>query len=291
MKKILLILAVSCSVSLAWAETIVKDTIMATNNGYINEGAKTTKLIQSVWNMEVRAYSGFTRWGFVEIPLEKIDMDAVKTEFRIYLTGEKLATKNADQTLNTSSYTSDDLMDKGLKLSLYALNYTFNSDLTWETRTTPDGTNEIWVGDLAVDNSNKDTYLVWDVTELVKTKKNAGDTHIRFRLTSKDATQMLRLRQVKISTGETGSYFPRLVQERIATGIFDVKASAGLSVSPTIATDFIRIQEGVFAQILNIHGQLIKRVVIENGLINVSDFDSGMYFVKTEAGVGRFIKK
>ena len=58
MKKILLTLAIACSVSFVWAETIVKDTIMATNNGYINEGAKTTKLIQSVWNMEVRTYNG-----------------------------------------------------------------------------------------------------------------------------------------------------------------------------------------------------------------------------------------
>lgn len=291
MKKILLTLVVACSVSLIWAETIVKDTIMATNNGYINEGAKTTKLIQSVWNMEVRTYTNFTRWGFVEIPLAKADLNAVKTEFRIYLTGERLATKNADQTLNVNSYTSDDLTDKGLKLSLYALNYTFDKELTWETRTTPDGTNEIWVGDLAVDNNSKDTYLVWDVTELVKTRKNAGDTHIRFRLTTKDATQMLRIRQVKITTGETGSYFPRLVQERISTGIFDVNAPAGLTVLPTIATDYIRISDGTHAQILNLQGQLIKNVVVENGLLDVSGFNSGIYLVKTEAGVGRFIKK
>jgi len=291
MKKILLTLAVACSVSLIWAETFVKDTIMATNNGYINEGTKTAKLNQSVWNMEVRTYTNFTRWGFVEIPLAKADVNAVKTEFRIYLTGERLATKNADQTLNVNSYTSDDLTDKGLKLSLYALNYTFDKELTWETKTTPDGTNEIWVGDLAVDNTSKDTYLVWDVTELVKTKKNAGDTHIRFRLTTKDATQMLRMRQVKITTGETGSYFPRLVQERISTGIFDVEAPAALTVTPTVASDYIRISEGKYAQIMNVHGQIIRNMFIEDGMVNVTDFSSGMYFVKTEAGVGRFIKK
>lgn len=291
MKKILLTLVVACSVSLIWAETIVKDTIMATNNGYINEGAKTTKLIQSVWNMEVRTYTNFTRWGFVEIPLAKADLNAVKTEFKIYLTGEKLATKNADQTLNVNSYTSDDLTDKGLKLSLYALNYTFDKELTWETRTTPDGTNEIWVGDLAVDNTSKDTYLVWDVTELVKTRKNAGDTHLRFRLTTKDATQILRLRQVKITTGETGQYFPRLVQERISTGIFDVEAPAALTVTPTVTSDYIRISEGKSAQIMNIHGQMIRNVLIEDGMVNVMNLNSGIYFVKTEAGVGRFIRK
>lgn len=291
MKKILLTLAIACSVSFVWAETIVKDTIMATNNGYINEGAKTTKLIQSVWNMEVRTYNGFTRWGFVEIPLVKADLNAVKTEFRIYLTGEKLATKNADQTLNVNSYTSDDLTDKGMKLSLYALNYTFDKELTWETRTTPDGTNETWVGDLAVDNTSKDTYLVWDVTELVKTRKNAGDTHLRFRLTTKDATQILRIRQVKITTGETGSYFPRLVQERISTGIFDVEAPAALTVTPTIASDYIRVSEGRSAQIINVHGQMIRNVLIEDGMVNVMNLNGGIYFVKTEAGVGRFIKK
>ncbi|MEA4935170.1 MAG: hypothetical protein VB102_00865 [Paludibacter sp.] len=291
MKKILLTLAIACSVSFVWAETIVKDTIMATNNGYINEGAKTTKLIQSVWNMEVRTYNGFTRWGFVEIPLAKADLNAVKTEFRIYLTGEKLATKNADQTLNVNSYTSDDLTDKGMKLSLYALNYTFDKELTWETRTTPDGTNETWVGDLAVDNTSKDTYLVWDVTELVKTRKNAGDTHLRFRLTTKDATQILRLRQVKITTGETGQYFPRLVQERISTGIFDVEAPGALAVTPTVTSDYIRISEGKSAQIMNMHGQMIRSVLIEDGMVHVADLNCGMYFVKTEAGVGRFIKK
>lgn len=290
MKKLLLIIAVFCYCTTSWADTIVRDTIMATNNGYINEGAKTSKLIQSVWNMEVRNITGFTRWGYVEIPLAKIDLTASKIEFKIYLTGEKLATKNADQTLNTSSYTSDDLTDKGLKLSLYLLNYSFDNNITWDSRVLPTTENELWVGDVAVVNTNKDTYLVWDVTDLVKARKTANETSLRIRLTTKDASQILRLRQVKISTGETGAYFPRLVQERSVTGLSDIEADKSI-VSPTLAVDQVTVTEGIHACVFNIQGEVVLNQRIENKTLNVSNLKSGMYFLKTEAGTGRFIKK
>lgn len=290
MKKILLIIAVICCTTAVWADTIVKDTIMVTNNGYINEGAKTTKLIQSVWNMEVRTITGFTRWGLVEIPLDRIDLDATKIEFKIYLTGEKLATRNADQTLNTTSYTSDDLTDKNLKLSLYLLNYSFDSNVTWDLKTVPTSENEVWVSDVAVDNASKDTYLVWDVTSLVKARKTANQTHIRLRLTAKDATQMLRLRQVKISTGETGSYFPRLVQERSVTGLQEVNADKSI-VFPTVANNQINVSEGTHACVYDLGGKIVLNQRIENKTLNISGLKNGMYLLKTEAGSGRFIKK
>lgn len=290
MKKILLIIAIICCSTIVWADTIVKDTIMATNNGYINEGAKTTKLIQSVWNMEVRTISGFTRWGLVEIPLDRIDLNATKIEFKIYLTGEKLATKNADQTLNTTSYTSDDLTDKNLKLSLFLLNYSFDSNVTWDLKTVPTAENEAWVGDVAVDNTSKDTYLAWNITDLVKAKKAANETHLRLRLTTKDATQMLRLRQVKISTGETGSYFPRLVQERSVTGLLEVDADKSI-VFPTVANNQINVLEGTHASIFDMGGKIVLNQRIENKTLNISGLKNGMYLLKTEAGTGRFIKK
>jgi hypothetical protein len=42
---------------------------------------------------------------------------------------------------------------------------------------------------------------------------------------------------------------------------------------------------------MNIHGQMIRNVLIEDGMVNVMNLNSGIYFVKTEAGVGRFIRK
>jgi len=290
MKKLVLIIAIFCFSSAVWSETIVKDTIMATNNGFINEGAKTSKLIQTVWNMEVRTYTNFTRWGFVEIPLDKIDVLASKIEFKVYLTGEKLATKNADLTLNTSSYTSDDLTDKGMKLSLYVLNYTFDNNVAWDSRTLPTADNESWAGDVAVDNTSKDTYLVWNITDLAKAKKTANETSLRLRLTSKDATQLLRLRQIKISTGEIGPYFPRLIQERTLTGLSEVATEKSI-VFPTIAINQIKIIEGVHVSIYDMQGKIVLTQQIENKTLNISSLKSGMYLLKTEAGTSRFIKR
>lgn len=290
-KNLLFIISLLCC-SFIWAQDSVNDTIMATNNGYINEGAPTTKLIQSVWNMEVRTTTKYTRWGYVQIPLEKIVLDAQKTEFKIYLTGEKLATKNGDGTLNVNSYTSDDLEGKGLKLSLNLLNYTFDNNMTWDLRTMPDGTNEIHLGDVEVDNTHKDTYLVWDVSEVVKARKAAGDTHIYLRMESKDAPEMLRLRQVKISTGETGSYFPRLIQARAGgVGISDTKIDK-LTIYPTIVTSCITITEGSRALVYNMHGQLMMDKAIVGGILDVSGLDKGFYILKNDRGsIARFIKE
>jgi len=294
MKKLLLIITVFCFSTSVWADTIVKDTIMCTtNNGCITEVYKSTTLIKTAWNMEVKTATGFTRWGYVEIPLDKLNLNATKIEFKIYLTGEKLATKNADQTLNTSTYTSDDLANKGLKLSLYFLNYSFDSNVSWDLRTIPTLENEVSVGDISVDNTNKDTYLIWDVTDLVKAKKMANETHLRIRLATKDATQLLRLRQINTTaTGvvQTGSYYPRLVQERSVTGMSEVNTDKSI-VFPTVATNRIIVTDGIRVTIYDTQGKIVLTQQIENKTLNISSLKSGIYLLKTESGICRFIKK
>lgn len=291
MKKSLLFGAALLCSTLMWAEGTVNDTIMASNNGYINEGAPTSKLIQSVWNMEVRTTTKYTRWGYIQIPLEKIDAGAIKVEFKIYLTGENLSTKNADGSLNPNSYTSDDLDGKGIKLSANVLNYTFDSNMTWNTRTMPDGSNEINLGDIELDNSIKDTYLAWDVTSIVKERKAAGENYINIRLESKNSPEMLRIRQVKITTGETGAYYPRLIQTKASVGIFSPNADE-LEIYPTVVTDIINITEGSFAKVYDIQGRIVKEQAIMNKTLNVSDLSGGLYIIRNDLGAAaKFIKK
>jgi len=290
-KTLLFVIAVFCS-TLMWAEGTANDTIIASSNGFINENVPTVKVNQSVWNMEVRTTTKYTRWGYLQLPLEKIVADASKIEFKVYLTGEKLATKTGDGSLNPTSYTSDDLDGKGLKLSLNLMNYTFDSNLTWDSRIIPDVTNETHIGDVEIDNSHKDTYLVWDVTDVVKARKAAGDNHIYLRLETKDATEMLRIRQVKVTTSETGSYYPRLIQTRTAeVGIIDTKADE-LAIYPTIVTTQITIADGIRAMIYNMQGKLLIDRTIDNNVIDVSDLDNGLYILKNDKGaIAKFIKK
>lgn len=292
MRKLLLLAVAILSTGIASAEnTTVNDTIVATNNGYINEGAPASKLIQSVWNMEIRTTTKYTRWGYIALPLDKVEDSASKIVFHVYLSGEKLATKNADGSLNVNSYTSDDLDGKDLKLTLNHLKYTFDSSITWESRTLPDETNEENLGDIAVDNNSKDTYLEWDLTVLAKQKKAAGDSHIYLRLEAKNSSEILRIRQVKITTGEQGAYYPRLIQTKAASSIVSDEADR-LEIYPTLVTDEINIPVGSSVKIYDVQGKLVVNKTVDGQKINVTELKTGMYVLRNELGsVAKFVKK
>lgn len=73
-----------------------------------------------------------------------------------------------------------------------------------------------------------------------------------------------------------------------AVGIADNMTSKAVRFYPNPATDFINVEtnmnsaENNYIEIINLHGQLLKRVKISNlkQTVNISGIDSGIYFVR-----------
>lgn len=73
-----------------------------------------------------------------------------------------------------------------------------------------------------------------------------------------------------------------------SVGISDNKTSQALRFYPNPATDYIHVEsfnnnfENSYMDIINLHGQIVKRVEISNAkqTIDVSGFDSGIYFIR-----------
>lgn len=70
---------------------------------------------------------------------------------------------------------------------------------------------------------------------------------------------------------------------------------SALSVVPNIAADFIAIisSKQQDAVIMNSSGQLIKRINLINGnqLVNISTWQTGIYFIRSAEGAARFVKQ
>ena len=82
-----------------------------------------------------------------------------------------------------------------------------------------------------------------------------------------------------------------------AVGITDNLASKAVNFYPNPATDFINVeaisiaQENRFMDIINLHGQLVKRVEITDSkqTVDISGLKSGIYFVRTGKHTERLV--
>ena len=265
--------------------------IQPSNNGYINEGTPSTSLVQNVWGMQIKSSPGFTRYGYLEFPLSNIDYASKKIDFKIFLAGPKTPAPN----------TTDNIDGSGLKLSINAVDYTFDNTLTWNNKTIPTTTNEVLVGEIPLTNANKDNWISIDVTSIAKKKKALGESSIRFRLASENSSLMLQFRQMRLNNGiwESGAYYPRLVQDSTigmqvmrsqVISSLDNQYTQDLIVYPTISNNQITIN-GVNVQVFDIYGRLVLNKKIVDNTLKISGLKNGIYIVKTEAGLGRFIKR
>ncbi|MEA4851176.1 MAG: T9SS type A sorting domain-containing protein [Paludibacter sp.] len=210
MRKLLLLLAVTCSFTSIWSQTILD--IQPSYNGYINEGAATTTLgtYQANYDFQVKRSTGYSRWGYLEFPLATINDHASSINLKIYLSGNPPI---------TDFPTTDDLNSTPtVVLGVNKINYSFDNTLTWNNRTIPDANNEMSVGTVTLTNASKSTWINIDITSLAKSMKAAGQTYIRFRFFVANGAgigQLLHFRQM-VMNGSTiigaGAYYPRISQ-------------------------------------------------------------------------------
>ena len=283
MKKLLLSLIALCSFTgMLWSQTTTD--IQPTYNGYLNQGTPTVTLIQNPWDFQIKNATGFSRYGYLEFPLANIDATASTISFKIYLSGPKMIDFPTTSVLDGA----------GLSLLVNTINYTFDNTLTWNNQTVPNANNETSVASIPMLDALKDTWIAVDITTLVKTMKTAGNTYIRFRLSTQGGNgELLRFRQMEMS-GSTvlgiGAYYPRLVQvTSVSTGLNEISTQNSI-LYPTISSDRIMIK-GITARVFDVKGKLVLNEIIKNGILNIYSLETGMYFVKTESGSGRFIKQ
>ena len=82
-----------------------------------------------------------------------------------------------------------------------------------------------------------------------------------------------------------------------AVGISDNFAAKTVSFYPNPATDFIYVeskanaQQNTYMDIINLHGQLVKRIEISNmkQTVDISEFDSGVYFIRSGKHTERLV--
>ena len=112
---------------------------------------------------------------------------------------------------------------------------------------------------------------------------------------------MLQFRQMRLNNGiwESGAYYPRLVQDSTigmqvmrsqVISSLDNQYTQDLIVYPTISNNQITIN-GVNVQVFDIYGRLVLNKKIVDNTLKISGLKNGIYIVKTEAGLGRFIKR
>lgn len=279
-------LAISCGVASAQV-TEVTDTIAVVKNGFLNASGSDKTLDDmnnSNWNMEVKNYGSYSRWGYLNFPLEKIVDSSKGISMALYLTGEKLGTPG-----NLNSYTSDDLGD-GVTLEFYACKYDYDGSVSWSTKVEPTADNEVLLGSIVCTNDSKDTFLSIDVTDYVKTVKSEGKEYLNVRLAVKDKANItLRFRQVRGDV--TGDYFPRLLQVREEEGssIEDLSMSKDL-IYPTYVNDELFVNTNGKVLIYDMLGNLVCVEKANDNRVSVSSLSAGNYILKADGIVARFIK-
>lgn len=286
MKKLLLSLIALCIFTgMAWSQTTTE--IKLSNNGYVNEGAPAVTLgTYAGYDLQVKNATGFSRNAFVEFPLTDINPNATSIYLKIYLSGSLMidfpTTDNLDQT-------------PALVLGVNQINYSFDNTMTWSSKPTPSAANETNVATATMSNALKDTWVSIDVTSIAIAQKTAGQSFIRFRLFATGGVgQLLHFRQ-SVMNGSTisalGSYYPRLVQTTSSTsGIKEAGGTLGQIVYPTIASDRVTVQ-GTYAQVFDVSGKVVLRTQVLNSTLDISSLKEGVYILKTEKGVARFVKR
>lgn len=276
LKRFLLLLA--CLATLGAASAVeVNDTIAAVENGYIsaNNTAQSLKSSSSgKWNMEVKNYVQYSRWAYINLPLEKIIADPTSVKLGLYLATD----------------TSDDL-GEGVDMNVYACKYAYDGSITWNTKVEPTSDNEVLLGAMNFTNEMKGTLTYMDITEYVKELKQAGESYLVLRLNVAES-QNLTLRFRQVNNGNTGQYYPRLIQtyDNGSSSVNTVEKDETI-IYPTLATDCIHVSGTDKVEIYNTVGMLVYRGIAENGTISINGWAPGIYIAKIQNHTTRFIKK
>jgi len=283
MRKITLSLIAMFNIAVLMSQTTL---VPVSYNGYVNEGASTVTLgTYNNYDLQIKNQTGFSRNGFVEFPLTDINPNALSIHFNVYLGGALMSdfptTADLDQT-------------PALALGVNQINYSFDNSTTWSNKTTPTESNETAVAAITLSNALKDTWISIDVTSIVIAQKNAGQSFVRFRLFATGGNgQLLYFRKSPIS-GNTisslGAYYPRLVQVVDSTTELSNINVHNSILYPSIALDKITVK-GNNVEIYDMSGRKVLSETIQNNTVNISTLRRGMYIVKTEEGLGKFIKQ
>lgn len=275
LKKILLSLA--CLATFGAASAVeVNDTIAAVENGYIsaNNVAQSLKSSSSgKWNMEVKNYAQYSRWAYVNLPLDRIVEDAKSINFGLYLATD----------------TSDDL-GSGVDMDVYACKYAYDGATTWANKIEPTGDNEVLLGKMNFTNEMKGEFSYLDVTEYVKGMIKSGEKSLVLRLNVSES-QNLTLRFRQVNNGNTGMYYPRLLQVKDGGASVEVVDSEKFIVYPTLVTDCVHVSTLEDVAIYNSCGVLVYKGNADNGVISVDGLSAGLYIVKSGNHTARFLKK
>lgn len=275
LKKFLLSLA--CLATFGAASAVeVNDTIAAVENGYIsaNNVAQSLKSSSSgKWNMEVKNYAQYSRWAYINLPLDKIVEDAKSINFGLYLATD----------------TSDDL-GEGVDMDVYACRYAYDGATTWATKIEPTGENEVFLGKMNFTNELKGELSYFDVTEYVKGLVAAGEKSLVLRLNVSES-QNITLRFRQVNNGNIGMYYPRLLQVKEGgAGVESVEAEK-LDVYPTLASDCVHVSTLDDMAVYNSCGVLMYKGQAADGVISVESWAAGLYIIKSGSHTARFIKK
>lgn len=208
MKKIILLLAI-LFVSDNMFASIKNEKIIASRNGFLYQDSPQATLADksTLNNMDIKNHSGYSRYGYVEFSTNKISEQSSKIYFRIYLLGEDLGY-------------NENFNGKNIELNLFGGEYNWNGKWTWSTQpviANAENPGEKSLGSLTLKNDDKGTFLEWDVTEFVKSKKATGAKNICFRISAshKSSAVLIKLRQlyIKDSVIQSSKYNPHLLQK------------------------------------------------------------------------------
>lgn len=200
MKKLFLVTSVFFVLSLS----LYSQTIKVSNNGYIIASAPNSPFtLNPGWYMHLRGGdTSLTRWGYLEFPIQNISDQTKKVELQIYL--------ESTETVNNLDFETNKVF-----VNIFGTQYSFDNTLTWNTKATPTNKNEFSYESRQLKNSDKNSWLILDVTDFVKSQKANKNTHVYFRLTGGSSTTssfILKLRQAHFDAeNPLGMYYPRLV--------------------------------------------------------------------------------
>lgn len=284
MKKLLLLSAVFLFVY-AGLFSQTTDTIRVNYNGFIFEdNVNATVDSQPGWRMNLNDSCGTHRWGYMDFSLDKVPESAQKIELKIYLEAEGI---------NINDF---NLGENVVFVDLYGAKYSFNKTLTWENKTEPTDENEFKYPTKRLTEQNRSSWLVWDVTDFIKSQNGKGYAYFRLEGGVQGRKLILKTRQMHVSaeTDKYGMYYPRLIQTKICTAVNNPNAKASFCVYPTMADNTIWIKGD--SNQTNIYNSMCILVLTmkhdtTDKIINVSSLPKGIYFVRNGNSAAKFIKE
>lgn len=156
------------------------------------------------------------------------------------------------------------------------------SNLTWDNAQLITDAKEIGIA--AVDTTDSGKYITWDVSEYLKSQRDAGKTKITLKLNAAGGSVDALLKFDQGHNNTTVSQFPPLLQivttPKVNTGISAVRNESFVAY-PNPASEYITVygKDIIKVEMYALDGTLQKSVHYSGGSINISLLTPGVYFV------------